>query len=125
VPKIGLKNCTVQTNFIAICKAQPRKVHLQSGSRRAGVLLGDLVDYAFYVGASRNSNLSTYNHRILGFQMHDVSAMRQFGVDGDDKRKWDAGISRNDDHSARAGSDSPLRLIRGRLGGGGSILRVL
>jgi hypothetical protein len=123
--KIGLKNCTVQTNFIAICKAQSGEVHLQCGGRRTGVPLGDLVDYAFYVCASRNRNLGTYNHRILGFQMHEVTAMRRFSVDGDDERERDAGTSRNDDHSTRAGSDSSLEFIRWRLGNGGSILRAL
>jgi len=100
-------------------------VHLQCGGRRTGVPLGDVVDYAFYVGAGRNRNLSTYNYRILGFQMHDVTAMRQFSVDGDDERERDAGTSRNDDHSTLAGTDSSLGLIRRRLGGGGSFLRAL
>lgn len=122
---MGLKNCTVQTNFIAICKAQSGEVHLQSGSRRTGVPLRDLVDYAFYVSCSRNRNLSTYNYRVLGFQMHDVPAMRQFSVDGDHERERDAGTSRNDDHSTLAGRDSPLGFVRWRLGNGGSILRAL
>jgi len=96
-PKLGLKNCTVQTNFIAICEAQSGEVHLQSGGGRTGIPLGHLVDYAFYVGRSRNRNFSTYNYRILGFQMHEVTAMSRFSVDGDYERERDAGASRDGD----------------------------
>jgi hypothetical protein len=79
-PKLGLKNRTVQTNFIAICEAQSGEVHLQSGGGRTGILLGHLVDYAFYVGRSGNRNLGAYNYRILRLQMHEVTATRRFTV---------------------------------------------
>ena len=120
---MGLKNRTVQTNFIAICKAQPGEVHLQCSSGRTGIPLEDLVDYAFYVGSSRNRNLGTHHYRILCFQMYEVTATRQFGVDGDEERERNTGTSRNNDLSTLAGSDRSLGLICWRLGGG-SFLRA-
>jgi hypothetical protein len=87
----GLKNCTVQTNFISIVKSQPSEVHVQSGRRRTGTVpLCNLVDYALYVGASRNRNLNADNYWISGFQMHNIPATRDVSVDGDNKRERNA-----------------------------------
>jgi hypothetical protein len=45
--KDGLKNCTVQTNFISTVKSQSSEVHVQSGRWRTGTVpLCNLVDYA-------------------------------------------------------------------------------
>jgi hypothetical protein len=81
LPNHGLKNCTVQTNFIAIGEAQPGEMHAQSGSSRARTSLGQLIDYAFHVGRRRNRDFGTDNHGILGFQVDDVTAASRFSVD--------------------------------------------
>jgi len=100
----SLKNCTVQTNFISIVESQSSEVHVQAGRRRtATVPLCNLVDYPLDVGASRNRNLNADNYRISGFQMHNITAMREVSVDGDDKRERNARTRWDGD---------PLRFIR-------------